>query len=95
MPGEGGEGGLKIEVKENGITLDTEEEISITSNNANISLKASARDINIEAKHDHSVTVDGETWEEKTEESREEIHGDSGLDGPDFPRLLDEVTRRD
>jgi type VI secretion system secreted protein VgrG len=73
VPEEGGEGGLKIEVKKSEITLDTKEAIEITSDEESVSFKALSGDVHVTAKADHSVTIDGETWEEKTDVSTEAI----------------------
>lgn len=70
LPGEGGDGGFKLEVKKEGIEMTAKKEIKAESQTDNITLHA-AKKVEIIADEDHKLTILGKTFEIKTEESNE------------------------
>jgi type VI secretion system secreted protein VgrG len=76
VPGEGGEGGFKMDVLDHGVEVTAKEEITMTSKTQSIKLEANQK-VEIIAHADQFISTDGKTWEVKTEESNELILADS------------------
>lgn len=70
VPGSGGDGGFKVEVKSNGIDMTAKTAVHVTSETDSIVMHA-AQKVEIIADADHSLTVMGKTFEIKTADSNE------------------------
>ncbi|APR84099.1 VgrG protein [Minicystis rosea] len=70
VPAAGGDGGFKVEVKDNGIDMTAKTAVNVTSETDNIVMHA-AKKVEIIADEDHKLTIMGKTFEIKTEDSNE------------------------